>query len=46
MSETVRAGADGVPEVSIFHYTELTPAGAKEYLARSGTPVRKGRNET
>ena len=46
MREAVRAGADAVAAASIFHYTELTPAGAKDHLARSGIPVRKGRNET
>ncbi len=36
------AGADAVAAATIFHYTELTPAGAKAYLASHGVPIRSG----
>lgn len=36
-----QAGASAVAAASMFHYTEQTPAGAKEALARAGVPVRK-----
>ncbi len=36
----VRGGASAVAAASIFHYTELTPLGAKAYLAARGIPVR------
>ncbi len=42
MVEVVRdAGASAVAAASIFHFTELTPAGAKQALAEAGIPVRK-----
>ncbi|MEQ8738792.1 MAG: HisA/HisF-related TIM barrel protein, partial [Hoeflea sp.] len=42
MVEVVRdAGASAVAAASIFHFTELTPAGAKQALADAGIPVRK-----
>lgn len=34
------AGADAVLAASIFHYQEVTIAGAKAYLAKKGVPVR------
>ena len=40
MLECFHAGADAVCAASIFHFTELTPAGAKKYLANNGIPVR------
>lgn len=33
-------GADAVAAASIFHFTELTPKGAKQYAADRGLPVR------
>lgn len=36
----LRGGAAAVAAASIFHYTEMTPAGAKARLAVSGVPVR------
>lgn len=35
------SGASAVAAASIFHFTELTPAGAKAALAAAGVPVRK-----
>ena len=35
------AGASAVAAASIFHFTELTPAGAKAALQQAGIPVRK-----
>ncbi|SDX53897.1 imidazole glycerol phosphate synthase subunit HisF [Roseicitreum antarcticum] len=37
----VQGGASAVAAASIFHFTELTPAGAKQALAAAGIPVRK-----
>lgn len=37
----VKAGASAVAAASIFHFTEQTPAAAKEYLALNKIPVRK-----
>jgi len=34
-------GASSVAAASMFHFTEQTPAEAKEYLASNGIPVRK-----
>jgi len=34
-------GASGVAAASIFHFTEQTPAGARQYLAAAGIPVRQ-----
>jgi cyclase len=40
--EAVRqAGTSAVAAASIFHYTEQTPAGAKDALAAAGIPVRR-----
>lgn len=36
----VQGGASAVAAASIFHFTELTPKGAKEALAAAGIPVR------
>lgn len=41
MVEAVQAGASAVAAASIFHFTELTPAGAKQALAAAGIPVRR-----
>ena len=35
-----QGGADAVAAASIFHFTELTPKGAKQHLARHGLQVR------
>ncbi|MDD7970641.1 imidazole glycerol phosphate synthase subunit HisF [Roseinatronobacter alkalisoli] len=37
----MQAGASAVAAASIFHFTELTPAGAKQALEAAGIPVRK-----
>lgn len=37
----VQAGASAVAAASIFHFTELTPAGAKVALAEAGVQVRQ-----
>lgn len=34
-------GASAVAAASIFHFTEQTPAEARDYLAKNGIPVRK-----
>lgn len=36
-----QAGASAVAAASIFHFTELTPGGAKEALAAAGVKVRQ-----
>ena len=36
----LKAGASSVAAASIFHFTEMTPAGAKAALAAAGIPVR------
>lgn len=42
MVEAVRdAGASAVAAASIFHFTEQTPAGAKQALLAAGIPVRQ-----
>ena len=46
MVEAVEAGASAVAAASIFHFTELTPAGAKKALAAAGIPVRRAFLET
>lgn len=35
------AGVSAVAAASIFHFTELTPKGAKEFLGERGIPIRK-----
>jgi cyclase len=37
----VKAGAAAVAAASIFHFTEVTPAGVKAALAEVGVLVRK-----
>ena len=37
-----QAGASAVAAASMFHFTEQTPAGAKQALAKAGLPVRAG----
>lgn len=37
----VEAGASAVAAASMFHFTEQTPAGAKEALQQAGVPIRK-----
>ena len=39
----LEAGAHAVAASAIFHFTEATPAGAAEYLAQHGIPVRRTR---
>ncbi|MGY2196677.1 imidazole glycerol phosphate synthase subunit HisF [Pseudomonas gingeri] len=36
-----QAGASAVAAASIFHFTELTPAGAKSAMQAAGIPVRR-----
>jgi cyclase len=41
MVEVVKyAGASAVAAASIFHFTEQTPAGAKEAMRQADIPVR------
>ena len=41
MAETIlEGGASAVAAASIFHFTELTPTGAKQFLRENGIPVR------
>lgn len=35
------SGASAVAAASMFHFTELTPAGAKQALSKAGIPVRR-----
>jgi cyclase len=35
------AGASAVAAASIFHFTEQTPAGAKNAMQSAGIPVRR-----
>lgn len=37
----VQAGASAVAAASMFHFTEQTPAGAKQALHQAGVPVRQ-----
>ncbi len=39
-------GASAAAAASIFHFTELTPLGAKSYLAEHGVPVRRTSQST
>jgi cyclase len=42
MIEVVKnAGASAVAAASIFHFTEQTPAGAKQAMEEAGIPVRR-----
>jgi len=36
----IKAGAAAVAAASVFHFTEMTPLGAKEALHRAGIPIR------
>lgn len=36
----LKAGASAVAAASIFHFTELTPAGAKKAMEEAGIPIR------
>lgn len=41
LAEAIEAGgADAVAAASIFHFTEMTPKGAKQFLGGRGLPVR------
>ena len=40
MAEALEAGASAVAASSIYHFTEMTPLGAKSYLRDRGFPVR------
>ncbi len=40
MAQALEAGASAVAASSIFHFTEMTPLGAKTYLRERGFPVR------
>jgi cyclase len=40
LSAAVEAGADAVLCASIFHYGQHTVAEVKDYLGRSGVPIR------
>ena len=40
MAQALHAGASAVAASSIYHFTEMTPLGAKTYLAERGFPVR------
>jgi len=37
----LKTGVSAVAAASIFHYTEQTPACAKDALAAAGIPVRR-----
>ena len=40
MLKAIKAGSDGVAAASIFHFTELTPYGAKLFLSEHNIPIR------
>jgi cyclase len=40
LDAVVTGGASAVAAASIFHFTELTPDGARRYLAKNGVAVR------
>ncbi len=40
MVDGVRSGASALAAASIFHFTEMTPAGVRDALAEAGFPVR------
>jgi cyclase len=42
MHQALKAGASAVAAGAIFHFTELTPTGAKKYLHNLGVNVRDG----
>lgn len=41
MVEALRAGASAVAAGAIFHFTELTPAEARDHIGAAGFPVRR-----
>lgn len=41
MVEAIRSGASAVAAASMFHFTEQTPAAAKQALSAAGIPIRK-----
>ena len=41
VSAVTQSGASAVAAASMFHFTEQTPAGAKEALSHAGVPVRR-----
>lgn len=41
MVEALRAGASAVAAGAIFHFTEQTPAEARDHIGRAGFPVRR-----
>jgi cyclase len=42
MFDAINAGASAIAAGSIFHFTELTPSGAKKFLHNKGVNVRDG----
>ncbi len=40
MRNAIKVGAHAVAASSIFLFSDITPSGCKEYLAREGIPVR------
>ena len=42
MHKALKAGASAVAAGTIFHFTELTPSGAKKYLHQKGINIRDG----
>jgi imidazole glycerol-phosphate synthase subunit HisF len=42
----LEAGASAVAAASIFHFTEQTPAGAKQAMKLAGIPIRKNFQQT
>lgn len=42
MFKAIEAGASAVAAGTIFHFTELTPSGAKRYLHKKGINIRDG----
>lgn len=42
MYRALKAGASAVAAGSIFHFTDLTPTGAKKYLYKKGISIRDG----
>ena len=42
MFDAINAGASALAAGSIFHFTELTPSGAKKFLHNKGINVRDG----
>lgn len=46
VNAVVHSGASAVAAASMFHFTEQTPAGAKDALRRAGVPVRQEYRET